>query len=209
MTTTEVHSTSTTKLCEYDEAKLKWMFWNAGKSIVGEKFVVREQNKDVITELIKYFTGNNGKYDLNKGIYLFGSFGTGKTVLMLTFRKMLSDNFPFSKYGFHSTSIEQIIDHYKQENDFKFYGFREHDHPLTICINEFGKSIDERIYGTRADEIIKSLLMIRYELFQGRKIVTHVTSNFEPGELEYSPIIMDRIKEMFNFIKIDGQSFRK
>jgi len=51
--------------------------------------------------------------------------------------------------------------------------------------------------------------MIRYELFQERDAITHATSNYYPGDLKcFDDALLDRFKEMFNFIELKGDSFR-
>lgn len=199
------------KLTDFEkyEKLLKINFIESGKKIIGDRFIVKKDRAQIVTDLLKYFTGNEGKYDLNKGIYLYGTFGIGKTIIMETFKKFLADNFWMSKNGFHTTSVEQIIERYKKENSLDYYGRNKESKPFNMCINEFGKKVSEKIYGTDVDRLIESLFMIRYELFQTNKAVTHVTSNYDPKELTMPSVIKDRINEMFNFIKITGESLRK
>lgn len=207
VTIEELRQTRIVNLCDFDknEVTIKKEFINIANDITG-KYIIKEP--EILTGLLKYFTGSIGVYDLNKGIYLFGKFGVGKTVMFKIIQKLIAKLFPFNKNGFHITSIEQIIDHYKKENNLDKFGYREESKPLHLCINEFGKSINEKIYGTNADAIIHSLMMVRYELFQKGKL-THVTSNYNPAKLDVEPIIKDRLVEMFNVIEITGDSFRK
>jgi len=197
------------RLCDFtksEEIIIKNTFLKISKEFTSD-YIINENNKYVITSLLEYFTGN-GNLDLKKGIYLHGSFGTGKTIIMQIIRKLLSVFFPFSPNGFYSTSVEQIIDHYKKENNLTKFGNNGDDIPLNICINEFGKKLNEKIYGTDANAILESLFMIRYELFQQGRL-THVTSNFNPQKLNMEPTIKDRMIEMFNIIELKGESFRK
>ena len=77
-----------------------------------------------------------------------------------------------------------VIETYKKENRLDKFGYRAEIGPGHLCINEFGKTVQEKIYGTEADAIIESLFMTRYEIFQSGKL-THVTSNYSPSELSY------------------------
>lgn len=176
-------------------------------------FKMNDQLKGVFNDLFLYFTGNGG-FDLNKGIYLHGDFGVGKTVTMLIFRKFLATYFPFNSNGYGFVSVEKLAEHYKEFGNLLKYGrnLTEENkfNPFNLCINEFGKEVDEKYYGTNIQSTINSLLMVRYELFQENKILTHATSNFHPATLEcFDPALMDRFKEMFNFVEIKGDSFRK
>jgi len=197
-----------------NEFLIKKEFVLIGKELIGKNFVVKEELAKTITNLLIYFTGNPGTFDLNKGIYIHGSFGTGKTTLFRIIRKLLTlisdrDQFgkKFNPNGFQITSIEQIIDTYKNDGSLDYFGYRTGSNPLNLCINEFGKNINEKIYGTNANELINSLFMIRYELFQ-KGYLTHCTSNFHPRDMNVEKIIADRMKEMFNFVEINGESFR-
>lgn len=191
-----------------NEAALKRQFLRIADTMIGKDYIVTEQNRYIITDLLKYFTGNAGEYDLNKGIYIYGYYGLGKTILMAAIRKLLATYFPFNPNGFLSVSLEKIIENYKEAGNVSKYGYGINDNPINLCIDEFGKEMNEKIYGTKADNVIHSLLMMRYELFQAGKL-THVTSNYSPEDINIEPIIKDRMAEMFNFIEINGDSFRK
>lgn len=205
----DIKFTGISKLCDFtksEEIQIKKEFLKIGEIALGKQYQITEFNKEIITSLIKYFTGN-GDIDLTKGIYLYGDYGTGKTRIFEIIRKLLAKLFPFNPNGYSIASIEMIVEHYKSEKNLTKYGYNKNDIPLNLCINEFGKKMNEKHFGTDVNAIIESLFMIRYELYQQGKI-THVTSNYSPSELNYPPIIKDRISEMFNFIEIKGESFR-
>lgn len=197
------------------EKIIKLYFMTAGRKLIGEKFTVSKEQSFVISELLKYFTGNECIYDLNRGIYLFGIFGIGKSMFFEIIRKTISDLAEFDEFGkrvnpngFLITSAEQIIETYKQDGNLDYYGYRKESKPIHLLINEFGKKVNDKIYGTAANELLNSLFMIRYELFQ-RGILTHVTSNTYPDKLDLQPILLERAIEMFNFVELNGESFRK
>ena len=187
------------------EKIIKRTFLHVAETYVPKGYIIRD--KKMITELLKYFTGNESEHDLTKGIYLNGIYGCGKTMLFKVIQKTIAELWPFNQNGFQITSLEKIIETYKKENRLDKFGYRAEIGPGHLCINEFGKTVQEKIYGTEADAIIESLFMTRYEIFQSGKL-THVTSNYSPSQLNYEPIIKDRISEMFNFIEIKGDSFR-
>jgi hypothetical protein len=171
---------------------LKSRIISIAKEIV-PNFLLSDDLREIFGNLFRYFTGNEGKYDLNKGIYIYGKYGIGPN-------------------NFGITSIEEIAEYYKQNGNLLKFGRNWEEGKMLAynkCINEFGKPLEEKHYGTNIQNVINSMLMVRYELFQERKAITHATSNFHPGELEcFDDALLDRFKEMFNFIPLKGDSFR-
>jgi len=205
-------SNSIIKLMDWNsgnEKDIKNIFLFVANDYLGKTYIIPENRKNIITNLLKYFTGNKCDFDLNKGIYLYGNYGVGKSALMSIIQKTIAICFPFSGNGFMIKSLEDIIDIYKKDGNLDVVTYRINDTPKHLCINEFGKDIDDKIYGTSARQIIHSLFMLRYQLYQENKILTHATSNYMPGKIDVEPIVMDRMIEMFNFIEITGDSFRK
>lgn len=190
----------------------KWGIYNIGKSMIGN-FEITDDLSNIFNNLLKYFTGNEGEYDLSKNIYLFGDIGVGKTMTMAIFSKFLAEFFPFSKNGFGCHSVESILEYYKVNGNLtKFGRYYEGDlfSPKRICINEFGLLIKEKNYGTELINIFNSFFKIRYELFQEYNIATHITSNYNPKDLTvFDEPIIDRLCEMYNFIEVGGTSFRR
>lgn len=190
--------------------EIKNAFIFSAKTICPE-FSVNENLKATLNDLCTYFLGLDGNLSLNKGIYLYGEFGVGKSTLMKCYRQWLADWWPFNGNGFSVTSIEEIIESYKKENNLnKFTNCIEENgfnNPRHLLINEFGKDLKDKIYGTEASQIINNLMMIRYDIFQNQGKLTHITSNSLPYSNEKA--LTDRYVEMFNIVKIGGKSFRK
>jgi len=190
--------------------EIKNAFMISARSICPD-FIVTKELIQPLNDICTYFLGLEGNLNLNKGIYLSGEYGVGKSTLMKCFRQWLADWWPFNGNGFMVTSIEEIIESYKKENNLnKFTNCINEDgfnNPRHLLINEFGKKIDEKIYGTEAKHIINNLMMIRYDIFQNQGKLTHITSNSMPYNDDKA--LNDRYVEMFNLIIIDGKSFRK
>ena len=215
MTTTSILSPMISKIHYLDDEInniLKGRIMSIAKEIV-PNFVLTDELRAIFGDLFNYFTGNEGKCDLNKGIYLYGEYGVGKTVTMRIFSRFLQKNFNFGPNNYGITSIEEMAEYYKTNGNLLKFG-RNFEEGRVICnhkcINEFGKPLEEKHYGTNIQDVINSMLMVRYELFQERKAITHATSNFHPGDLEcFDDALLDRFKEMFNFIELKGESFRR
>ena len=190
--------------------RIKQAFMASSVSVL-DNFTVTENIKQHLNDLCAYFLGLEGKLNLNKGVYLVGEYGVGKSTLMKIYRQWLADWWPFSGNGFMITSVEEIIEYYKKNNNLdKFttnYNEDKWPDPKHLLINEFGKEIKDKIYGTEASHIMNNLMMLRYDLFQNQGKLTHITSNSMPFSDEKA--LMDRYVEMFNVVKINGNSFRK
>jgi len=195
------------------EAFVKHAFLYCAEKRIRKPYLMSNENKVKISELLKYFTGNECSLDLSKGIFIYGNFGVGKTTILESIKECLFivsdmgwDGKKINPNSFMSASIEIIIEHFKKEKNLVKYGFDEVKRNL--CIHEFLKVMSEKIYGTDVNSIIESLIMIRYELYQ-IGYLTHATSNVNPFEIEMPEIVRDRMVEMFNFIEINGTSLRK
>jgi DNA replication protein DnaC len=166
-----------------------------------------------------YFHGC-GNLDLDKGLALIGKFGVGKTTAFRVFHEYLKTKYPFNANLFIVSSVEDLINELnendwvnkKHTNNLKIDARGGiYKDPKHILINEFGFQYGIKSYGTDVNELIEAWLMKRYDIFQQHKKVVHITSNFSKKEIEakFHAKIVDRFKEMFNFIEFKGESLRK
>jgi len=176
---------------------------------INPEFVIDKDNIDLIIDLIHYFHQANRKYDVNKGLFLYGNVGVGKTYLLTAFNNYASkirrlESSSRDNSSFDTISVETLI--LKQDRDILFK-------KNNILIDELGIEKDYKIivYGTPASNYIDLVFMELYasRFLKGKKV--HVTSNFTPKDIKtkYSRRLLDRFIEMFNFIEIKGESRRK
>jgi DNA replication protein DnaC len=177
-----------------------------------QRFEIDSKNKKIIMQLYKYITYNpDFEGNLDKGILLTGPFGTGKSVLMSAFASILTD-YADSEIGqrrgvkvckyIKSTEIFNEIIRNGRELPTKLVN-------TALVIDELGReAIKANDFGNDRHPII-DLIQARYN----KGIVTHGTSNFSCHDLtsieKYGPMIGDRIKSMFNFLELLGDSRRK
>ncbi len=168
-------------------------------------FVIDDNNEPIIKQLY-YFATNNPAFtgDLNRGILLQGKYGCGKTILLETYSllhnhvvRKFSLNYPVLLF-FKSVELqEQII---KQSvNVFV---------RKPLIIDEFGQeSKTVQDYGN-ITRPLSELLSLRSDAGS----LTHGTTNFILNTLSsdefYGGMIGDRLKTMFNFITLHGESRR-
>lgn len=160
--------------------------------------------------LLQKVTGHGNE----KGLYLCGDKGTGKTTLFKVFNEMLKEAKMYDNL-FEIVSIDAIVEAIRNNTyDRYLYNINNNSefrnrNPKHLLINEFGKKTKEMYYGTDIDKQIERFLMIRYEIFTDYHKVTHVTSNINPIDLDYNELILDRMVEMFDVLYVSGESLRK
>lgn len=170
-----------------------------------KSFVIDENNEPAVRQLHYYATNNSSfEGDLTKGILLQGKYGCGKTVLLETYS--LLHNHIVKKYSLNHPLLLFIKSLELQEQIRKQSVNRFVRRPMII--DEFGresKTIQD--YGN-VIRPISELLSLRSDL----GTLTHGTSNFTLQTLSkedfYGGMIGDRLKMMFNFITLPGESRR-
>jgi DNA replication protein DnaC len=169
-------------------------------------FVIDGVNEPTIAQIYLYLKANERfSGDLQKGIMLAGRYGSGKTLIMQAMAEM------------HNTIIHTL---HVQRPLLKFIKSSElldalKDKPIgsfsrmPLVIDEFGREPKQIMdFGNLRSPMIE-LLCQRYD----NGALTHGTSNFTLGTLcsenQYGKMTGDRIKSMFNFIELKGESRRK
>lgn len=169
-------------------------------------FVIDGDNESLIQQLYYYVT-NDPSFDgdLDKGIMLQGKYGCGKTVILETYS--LLHNHIVKKFGLRLPLFTFIKSVTLQEQIIKQSVQSFTQKPLLI--DEFGReSKTVQDYGN-ISRPISELLSVRSDL----GVITHGTTNFTLETLSsdefYGGMIGDRLKMMFNFITLKGDSRRK
>jgi ATPase subunit of ABC transporter with duplicated ATPase domains len=162
--------------------------------------------------------------DRRKGLALIGPYGIGKTIAFRIVHRMLEKRYsgdPSKNLNtFRQTSIEEIITAMKAEEfrDGILFKRMQTDvggarisQPLNILINEFGVDYEGKHFGTSYSVMLEQFLIERYDIFQQTGKLTHATMNFSIEDIneKFSPRLRDRFREMFSFVELSGQTFRK
>ena len=141
-----------------------------------------------------------------KGIMLVGSYGSGKSLIMQALAEMYNtavetskSQLPQIKFIKSSDLLTEVL----KENPAGVYFSRS-----PIVIDEFGREPKQIMdFGNLRSPIVE-LLCRRYDI----GALTHGTSNFTLetlcSENQYGKMTGDRIKSMFNFIELKGESRR-
>ncbi|MCW0482373.1 hypothetical protein [Gaoshiqia sediminis] len=169
-------------------------------------FIVDEFNEPALRQLYYYVTNMDSfTGDLSKGILLQGKYGSGKTVLLETYS------------AFHNHIVRRFSLKHPLLTFIKSVELQEQIRKKSIAnfvrrpliIDEFGReSKTVQDYGNTVRPI-SELLSLRSDV----GAITHATSNFTLSTLSsdefYGGMIGDRLRTMFNFITLPGESRRR
>lgn len=170
------------------------------------RFVIDNNNKQVIEWLFHWINRSQaGPLDYDKGIFLCGKIGCGKTILMKAFCEVL-----MSASGFYIQYFQapQLYAHYKKLG-------MESLKKCPLFIDELGREqLEIYVDGARVRPI-EDLVALRYDF----GATTFYTSNFKLETLSrgydengkkigYGEYIGDRLKQMNNIIILPGDSRR-
>ncbi|MEO2126849.1 MAG: hypothetical protein ABGW91_01700 [Christiangramia sp.] len=193
----------------------KAFIWNLFNHSKPEGYRLNESNEKVILTLLPYFvklpTFNKHKLikndaSLDKGILLYGNLGVGKSMLFGIFHRMgkYLYNLNNTDFWFPKISTGSFVDRYinslkNSSSTFDLDAYRRGN----LYIDDLG--FEKKAFNNH--ELIGELLFERYR----NNALTFVTTNLSPREVSerYGARIGDRLAEMFNIIKWEGESLRQ
>lgn len=184
-------------------------------------FVVDENIDGVLWALALYFSGDKefetlGHGSLQKGLYLVGNIGTGKTLLMRAFSK-------FQILNLSLISATQITEKYQRDGVEGILDYLESKRYQggmasykSYCFDDLGTENTSIKHMGNELNVMERIILRHYEnrsldLYRSSEIRTHFTSNLDPSEIEklYGTRVRSRLREMCNYIVIPGTDRRK
>lgn len=193
----------------------KDIFWHLFEKHAGDDFIFNQDNSETIYTIFRYFLKDkdfnksglvSNNPSLDKGLYIFGDNGVGKTYLFEIIHKM---GYELTKYGcydlwFRTISAISFVQKYMKEVKINNSIFNIEDYYKSKLL------IDDLMLENKAfkeDELMAILLFERDK----RGSTTFITTNARPTEVSdrYGMAIGDRLVKQFNFIHWEGESFRK
>jgi predicted ATPase len=191
----------------------------------GQPLRLDRMERPIIQNLIRWAIQDpRCEWELTKGIYLFGRTGTGKSMLMsatqyVTEAARLPTQFSTAKTALIAKAMKDGA--YEQNEKQKAYltDCLKSLYGGTWCFDDLGEDnepISVKLWG-QDEPVMSPILSHRYDLYTLSGTITHATSNLkltstDPDETtietRYGTRIKDRLKTMFNFILLDGDSRR-
>ncbi|MBK8516100.1 MAG: ATPase [Saprospiraceae bacterium] len=181
----------------------------------GQNFRLFQEDKKVLMLLYGYYTGDPQlckfySIDLNKGLFLTGRTGVGKTVHIRLLRRFLDIKERFKIKTCHQLSLEYME---QGSNVLMLYGRNYVDYidrnniNQSYCFDDLGTEVEVKHYGTQTN-VMAQVILMRYNLFQNNKVLTHFTSNLTADQIEkyYGDRVRSRLKEMCNWIEYSSDS---
>lgn len=161
----------------------------------------------IIKSMLQYFINDTqSEYPLNKGLFICGLPGTGKSEFMEMFSRFCTDN-KLSK-EFKISSLSSIHTRAKSEKGFDpimpYVQFNR-------CFDEFGRHIGPIVRFGDSLNINEAIVEERYERNKRYGQITHFVANMTPNDVKelFPPMIFDRIRAMCSSVVFPGESKRK
>lgn len=194
---------------------MRQLFLDTANEIV-PGFAIDENNRQAINDLFRYFTGLDGDLNPNKGLWIMGPNGTGKSKLLTIFSVFQQRRYD----GFKVFECMTISNQYASKGDVNKYTYNAlgsygGQKPVDMGFDEFGReTIPANHFGQKLN-VMQYILHIRYSLWQSEGIKTYITTNLSTEDVHdlydgaNDRFISDRCKEMFNVVPLLGKSRRK
>jgi DNA replication protein DnaC len=179
-----------------------WIYNKAKEEV--KNFNLNPKEEDIYFKLCLYFSGDKRieeqGWSLDKGLYLYGGVGCGKTTIMRLF--MVN---PRIDYGV--VQCLKIADMYK-EKDRGQEVVHKYSNATAICFNDLGTEIEsgEASHFGNKKNVLGEIVLNHYELNHEKKYNFHFTSNFGADKIEhyYGDRFRSRLREMCNIISLEG-----
>ena len=163
-----------------------------------DMFMIDDNNIEVINLMYDYVSFNESTINPHIGILLNGNWGCGKSILIETFCKILSD--------VSNTEPIQVIHAIDLAEQIRINGVSPFIRK-PLCIQDIGKEpVEVTSWGTKINPLT-NLLAIRAEY--GELTFGSMNIGFKTFEKTYQEFIAKRIKDYVHFICLKGESRRK
>lgn len=199
---------------EYDKYKSNTVFYEMPSALMEARMKNIYVDDNARVEVLKYIKEFMKEFPNKKGIYLNGSFGSGKSYIINAVLNELSRKGNTCVSVYYPTLLKRLKDSFNNKNESFEQVFNELLSSDVLLIDDIGA---ENNTPWSRDEVLGTLLQSRMD----NKKITFFTSNFTLGELELhlsetssttdkikARRIIERIKELSIPISLIGEDKR-
>ena len=190
----------------YDEARAQvWKLICRRAEELDTTFVFSPEQGAVVGQLIRYFINDPAcKFDLKRGLYLYGEVGCGKTEIMALLSSWTGEK-EFSK----SFCVTNMTDLYNQARLDKNFDAVTQTLTLDRCLDDFLMKVGEVSQWGEPIDLNEVIIYQRNQRNQLYGQLTHIVSNHDPRIAfgMVAPRIADRLK-IFQSVHYPGKSKR-
>lgn len=215
MQTTVTHSKTKTMSSPYNYHQVLQTVITAGQEMYGPGFNITEEDKTTVLKLLYWFLTDKEQAAahnicLQKGIFLSGPVGCGKTAIMNVIRSFCKPAWHFLVISCQRLALDFALQGHTVIHQYTFKAFNRQRQPLAVCFDDLGFETITSHYGNSCN-IMSQILPLRYDLFLECGMLTHITTNLNSTEIEerYGNRIRSRMRQMFNIIAFPKNSTDK
>jgi len=172
------------------------------------KVILTESDKEILKIIFNWLIGNVNIKE-NKGLFLTGPFGTGKSVILKGIIQFITKYYSdLNTYGGISQPLyliaQDMCNYFSDGNDFMVTRMRN---TSILALDDIGyESKIVKYFGTEIKPF-EEIIMSRYD--KGRHILISTNKTLDEIGFEYGHHIYDRIKQMCYIVQFKGNSKRK
>ena len=177
-------------------------------------FEIRDDLKATYSDIVHWaMMDYEGNLDPDKGLFIWGEVGTGKSTLLRIIREfcyIIRQPIDGKRYYFRINNVIDICADYADESPNGGYrAIKEYINCPRQAFDELGSETKPTGRWGNFENVMQYIFQRRYD--NRFHQFTHVTTNYTPDQIAeyYGARIYDRFKEMFNFVALRGRTFRK
>lgn len=174
----------------------------------GKEFKVTPEYFKVYRQLCLYFCDDERfEGDLNKGLWLYGCVGDGKTSVMKAFALN-------QKLSYRVVSVPDIAEEYQENGSVALKQYCENlkrprnpfgQTELSLCLDDVGTETVNKHYGDPLN-VVERIILKRYSA----GLITHFTTNLNTAAIKemYGDRAASRLRELVNIIQLPETDLR-